>query len=300
MNIQIHTASNGAKFPYYAPDVHHTRDGRTPYLREPGFAIISQPQFAIEPVGAFLAGFDDSLGFDDYLEDDWESLDPSTAVCKVAGQLCYMSFDEKRTKNADVKKYFDNIKSSKHGSVFEHANVSILLWGDSRSLTHELVRHRVGVGYSQLSQRYVDGPKLRFVERPEYQNHDHLHVRFERFIDSAKSEYDFRAQLLAESMMGDPEFAAMGRTERRKRVNQAARSCLPNETEAPIVLTGNMRTHRHILENRASRHAEIEIRRAWDGIYRALAIVAGTLVDDYDVASLADGSEEISTRWAKI
>lgn len=41
-------------------------------------------------------------------------------------------------------------------SVLEHAVWNFIFTGVSRSLTHELVRHRAGMSYSMLSQRYVD------------------------------------------------------------------------------------------------------------------------------------------------
>jgi thymidylate synthase (FAD) len=224
---------------------------------------------------------------------------PSVELCKLAGQLCYMSFGLTRSRNTpeDIERYFGNILSSKHGSVLEHANVSILFWGDSRSLTHELVRHRVGIGFSQVSQRYVDGTKLRFVERPEYQRDEVLHRCFEDSIDSAAAEYATRAERLLQITHFDE---SMSRTERRKAVNQAARSCLPNETEAPIVVTANMRTWRHMIENRASRHAEPEIRRGFSKVLSALTIVAGALVGDYTITKLADGSEDVQTSWRKV
>src|SRR5437773_10638219 len=62
-----------------------------------------------------------------------------------------------------TRDYLDNIKNQGHGSVLEHANYSLLLEGVSRSLTHELVRHRAGFAYGQLSQRYVDEPEANFV-----------------------------------------------------------------------------------------------------------------------------------------
>src|SRR3954453_21255676 len=65
-----------------------------------------------------------------------------------------------------TREYLDNIKKQGHGSVLEHANYSLLLEGVSRSLTHELVRHRAGFAYSQLSQRYVDESEPRFVMPP--------------------------------------------------------------------------------------------------------------------------------------
>ena len=48
--------------------------------------------------------------------------------------------------------------------MLEHAVFNLLITGVSRSFTHELVRHRAGFGYSQLSQRYVDESTADFVE----------------------------------------------------------------------------------------------------------------------------------------
>ena len=59
--------------------------------------------------------------------------------------------------------------------MLEHASFSFLLYGISRSVTHELVRHRAGVGISQVSQRCVSWSVPRFVERPEYQDGGELH-----------------------------------------------------------------------------------------------------------------------------
>ena len=47
--------------------------------------------------------------------------------------------------------------------MLEHGTVSMYLTGVSRSLTHELVRHR-HFSYSQLSQRYVPEGDAAFVE----------------------------------------------------------------------------------------------------------------------------------------
>ena len=59
--------------------------------------------------------------------------------------------------------YIQHIKETGHGSVLEHAVWSLIFTDVSRSLTHELVRHRAGVGYSQLRQRYVDESVAEFV-----------------------------------------------------------------------------------------------------------------------------------------
>lgn len=289
--------THGRPFPYYSPIVYRTNQG-TPFLNEVGLSLLTQPLTSRENLHPFLNEFDEELGFDDYFTDR-EIDEEGTEIVKMAGQLCYMSFGKARSTNSpeDVEKYLGNILSSKHGSVLEHANFSILFWGDSRSLTHELVRHRVGVGYSQVSQRYVDGAKLRFVKRPEYQNDERLGLMFEERIDRARNEYDAISSRLMEITKFSDD---MTKTERRKAVNQAARSCLPNETEAPIIVTANMRTWRHMIEQRASRHAEPEIRRGFVKVLHTLAIVAGSLVNDYDVTTLADNSSEVTTEWRKV
>lgn len=188
-------------------------------------------------------------------------------------------------------------------SVLEHVNFTFLIWGVSRSFTHELVRHRVGVAYSQVSQRYVNGKTLRFVERPEYQQENRLHQKFENRIDAAAQEYEALATgLTAPGRSGVPAdvWEAMSKTERRKAVNQAARSCLPNETEAPIVFSGNARAMRHIIEMRSSKPAEPEIRRATFKLFEQLRACEPLLFDDYEVVSLPDGSKAVDTKWRKV
>ncbi|MCA1731095.1 MAG: FAD-dependent thymidylate synthase, partial [Actinobacteria bacterium] len=53
---------------------------------------------------------------------------------------CYMSFGPRRTTNENAAAYFERLTSAGHGSVLEHASFSFLLYGISRSVTHELVR----------------------------------------------------------------------------------------------------------------------------------------------------------------
>jgi thymidylate synthase (FAD) len=292
------------RFPSFKSDVFQTARGAM-YLRGPGVCLISQPQVDLEAVGdEFLSGFADDLGFESYNDDiHGYDVDPSSALCKFAGQLCYLSFGENRTKStpAGLSKYFDNIKHSGHGSVLEHANFSFLIYGVSRSFTHELVRHRSGMGYSQVSQRYVNGDALRFVERLEFQGDPFLHGRFEANCDSWSFEYEQLAEYLTEiQSRGAKELTADSKRDLRKKVNQVARENLPNAAEAPIVVTGNARAWRHILEMRASEHAEVQIRRTAMMLHSCLLEVAPKLFEDYEVKSLADGTQVLSTKYRKV
>ena len=270
------------------------------YLLTPGVVLLARPNTSIHGLAGFLEGYEPALRFPAYL-DDPTKLPDGAQLCKIAGQLCYMSFGPKRTMNDQADRYFNNLKSSGHGSVLEHATFSLLLYGVSRSVTHELVRHRAGFAYSQLSQRYVSGRALRFVERPEYQQDEELHQQFLQRIERASYEYaTITNRLLEMQQAGVNILSAEARTDLLKKVRQGARSVLPNETEAPIVATANARAWRHVIEMRASPHAEVEIRELAVRIFLCLRLVDPVLFSDYILEELADGTYTVKTDYQKV
>jgi thymidylate synthase (FAD) len=285
-------------FPAIHSPVFRTGKG-TAYLKAPGVVMLARPRTNVAGLAGFLEGFDPDLGFSTYL-DDPTRLSDSSQLCKTAGQVCYASFGPRRTTNENAAAYFERLTSAGHGSVLEHATFSFLLYGISRSVTHELVRHRAGVGFSQISQRYVSGAVLRFVERPEYQGDEELHRLFEERADRAAAEYEAMAeQLLERQEGGSTMLSADYKTDARKKVQQTARSLLPNETEAPMVFTGNVRALRHIVEMRADAHAESEIRNLAVRIFLCLRQVDPILFGDYEIGTLPDGTYTVTTEHRK-
>lgn len=270
----------------------------TYYFDCPGIKLISYPINLIHTINGFLDGFDPSLDFDNYLNEYTTVLPDCDELVKFAGQLCYLSLGPKRTMNDQAARYFQHIKESGHGSVFEHANFSFLLWGISRTFTHELVRHRAGFAFSQVSQRYVDGKALRFVKRPEFDINTLLSSRFEDIIDSAVYEYDVAATRLLEAM--SQQLEALPATDRRKAVNQAARAVLPNCTEAPIVVTANARAWRHFLEMRCAKPAEPEARIVAYGIWKALNGASEFMFNDYTANFDERGYPFLETKTRKV
>ena len=109
-------------------------------IRQPRVTVIARQQFTVPP----------------HINWRSDSEVAGEALAEFAGRLCYLSFGADaglegghrtipgRTTN---QAYLANILNTKHGSVLEHAVWSFLLEGISRSLTHELVRHRAGMGY---------------------------------------------------------------------------------------------------------------------------------------------------------
>lgn len=293
--------SNGRKWPRFTPRVFSTPQG-TKYLKEPGLIVAAKTLTVdIEALRPFLRDFDCEYAFEQYADEPhW--LNETEAIIKMAGQACYASYGPKRSRNTaeECYRYLDNIKKQKHGSVIEHANVTIFIYGVSRALTHELVRHRTVDGPSQLSQRYVDGKVLRFVEGYEYQDYPLLNESFEHWIDMASIEYENRRELMLDRLKNQPDFEKKSPTDRRKAQNQAARRCLPEETETHIYFTANLRAWRHIDELRASEHADIEIRNLAIRTFLCLYFIAPTIFNDYEIKELTDGTFIVETEYKKV
>jgi hypothetical protein len=166
---------------------------------------------------------------------------------------------------------------------------------------HNFLANGVITHNSQLSQRYVSGRMLRFVERPEYSQDEQFHEQFLERIERASREYAaLTNRLLEMQQAGTKILGAEERTDLRKKVQQCARSVLPNETEAPIVVTGNARAWRHFIEMRASAHAEIEIRELAVRVFLCLHLADPVLFDDYTLEQLPDGTYTAKTDFEKV
>ncbi len=214
-------------------------------------------------------------------------------LCETAGRVCYMSFARPRPGGNSA--YLEHIKESGHGSVLEHAVFNLLITGVSRSLTHELVRHRAGMSYSQLSQRYVDESDAAFVEPDIIADDPELHAVWLRAIAQAQAAY---VELVEKLLQKLPPME--DKTARRKAARQAARSVLPNATETKIFVTANARALRHFLEQRGSRYAEPEIRRLANVMLELLQRESPNLFGDYSLTPLPDGTCEITTPYRKV
>lgn len=214
-------------------------------------------------------------------------------LAEFAGRLCYMS--QHNPANRSTRDYLENIKKQGHGSVLEHANYSLLLEGVSRSLTHELVRHRAGFAYSQLSQRYVDESDACFVVPPAIAGDDLLEGAWRMQIESAQAAY---VALVAQLMERYGWVA--DKVHRRKMAREAARGVLPNSTETKIVVTGNARAWRTMLELRSSEGAELEIRRLAVQVLRVLQVEAPGFFSDFEIYDAADRREAARIGYHKV
>jgi thymidylate synthase (FAD) len=213
-------------------------------------------------------------------------------LTEFAGRLCYQS--HKNPAERTTREYLENIKKQAHGSVLEHASYSLLIEQVSRTFTHELVRHRAGMAYSQVSQRFVDSSNVGFVVPPLVLASE-LTVRcaWQKAMGDSVTAYNTMTESLEMQLAITEPF--MAKTLRRKRAREAARSVLANAAETKIVATGNVRAWRHILVMRGAEGADLEMRR-W--AHNALDILKAEAPGFFDDMTIETGN--ITTPFQKV
>jgi thymidylate synthase (FAD) len=255
-------------------------------LRDPQVYLVGRQSIDDEALAAFLADHDVSRWSTD-TEEAGEKL------VEIAGRLCYLSFAKPRPGGNSA--YIGHILEVGHGSVLEHAVFNLIITGVSRSMTHELIRHRAGWGYSQLSQRFVDESECAFVEPDAIADDPELHRVWLEAIQASQRAYRELADGLA------AKFAHLDdKTLRRKKAREAARSVLPNATETKIFVTANARALRHFIEMRADPAADVEIRKVAVKVLRLLQAESPNLFGDYTIVDLPEGGQAASTPHRKV
>lgn len=166
-------------------------------------------------------------------------------VIEQAGRTCYLSFD--KSKEGSEAGFIKRLISMGHESPLEHASATFRIKDCSRSMTHQLVRHRL-MSVSQQSQRYVSEDNFRYV-LPE--------------SISDESVQDFHDDMeVIRQMYHKWRCRGMKRED--------ARFVLPNACVSEIVVSANFREWRHIMTVRLSAKAQWEIRKACQKILALL------------------------------
>jgi thymidylate synthase (FAD) len=277
------------------------------YISEPKVYLVTRPSVDWEQVAAFL----EDEGVPPIPDSIRAGQDESAAVVEISARMCYMSYGRGRR---DIADFINNLLSSKDGSVFEHVNYGFVFTGVSRSLTHELVRHRAGFAYSQRSQRYVDETEGAFVIPPALaqgngtshvatsadeatlQNQDAKAI-LTSALESASKGYK---ELVAALETAIPREKFSSATDHRKAIRQAARAVLPNATETKIFVTANVRAWRHFIEMRGASYADWEIRGLAIRVLEILQQEAPLLFGDFTIEELPDGTRTAKPKYSKV
>lgn len=204
-------------------------------------------------------------------------------LAEVMGRLCYKSFKEGLNPNVTKiregnEQYMTNIIKQKHGSVMEHCNVTYILCNVSRIFTHELVRHRAGMAFSQESQRFVRLDSFQIFipdisaaledlywtvhakdkpvkEATEYEKEWITEATIELLTaaDEIAKNVQHRLKTLIHRLgIDDADFSI------KKRITSFLRRMVPGGVTTNIGVTGNLRAWRHIINMRTAPGAEKE------------------------------------------
>jgi thymidylate synthase (FAD) len=205
-----------------------------------------------------------------------DSARDAEVLAEFAGRLCYQSWSNPSGRSNEA--YLRNLLAQEHFSVIEHAGFTVVLVGVSRSLTHELVRHR-HFSFSQLSQRFYDEADAAVVVPPLFRDDPEALQVLEEVYATTQRAYRKLVELAQRRLSGLED-----RRLRRKRAREAARCVLPNMTETHIVVTGNHRSWREFFEKRGSLHADAEIREVAVRIFTEVARpLAPHVYQDFEV-----------------
>jgi thymidylate synthase (FAD) len=143
---------------------------------------------------------------------------------------------------AKMQRLISNVIESGHGSTIEHVVFTFGISGVSRTLSHQLVRHRAGVAFDQQSQRYVTFKKAATMLPQTIADADpEVRGRYEDQIEGAMSLY---GDLVGAGIPGED-----------------ARFVFPNATRTNLVMTTNLRALIHMSGLRLCTMAQWEIRR---------------------------------------
>jgi len=169
----------------------------------------------------------------------------------TACRTCYSELDPeeifRRALDGEIdqqkmQKLINGVIESGHGSTIEHVVFTFGISGVSRTLSHQLVRHRAGVAFDQQSQRYVKFKGAATMLPATIEDGDPgLRERYEDQVEGALELY---GEMLGAGVPGED-----------------ARFVFPNATRTNLVMTTNLRALIHMSGLRLCTMAQWEIRR---------------------------------------
>lgn len=193
--------------------------------------------------------------------------DPEKLIAGSA-KLCYSTSNiEDLMNNLDrdeIERFISMLATIGHESPFEHISFTFGIEGVSRSLTHQLVRHRIGSSYSQKSQRYVREGSFEYIIPPHIDDIPQARKIYIKAMEDAQSTYDKLANQLFEEhykyYLSKGKAENIARNAAEKQSIEDARYVLPNSCETKIVVTMNARALFNFFNKRCCNRAQWEIR----------------------------------------
>lgn len=184
-----------------------------------------------------------------------------------AAKLCYspvgFSQIEEELNDDKIDRFLNLLMDLGHESPIEHVSFTFGAEGISRTLTHQLVRHRIA-SYSQQSQRYVKLNQFEYIVPPHIKNNEKAKTLFIKAMEEDQKYYDEISALLFENHYS--KYIEEGLNEKQAKMKaekeaiEDARYIFPNACETKIVFSMNARSLLNFFKLRCCNRAQWEIR----------------------------------------
>lgn len=184
-----------------------------------------------------------------------------------AAKLCYSPVGigeiEEGLDDEKVHKFLGLLMDLGHESPIEHVSFTFGVEGVSRTLTHQLVRHRIA-SFSQQSQRYVRLSQFEYIIPPAIANNNEAKAIFIKAMEEDQKNYDKVSDLLFKDhynrYIGEGLKEKDAKMKAEKEAIEDARYIFPNACETKIVFTMNARSLLNFFNLRCCNRAQWEIR----------------------------------------
>lgn len=207
-------------------------------------------------------------------------------IVSFYAKLCYKSLslghNDNVSKVRDIASNFIGCIESGHGSVLEHATINFVAENVSRIETTEQIRHRVGVAYSGESGRYCFTGKLKIWIPEVIARNPGVSEFFLRAVQEAEDNMNTLADMILTDCKNFDE---------KKVATSAVRRLKPLGCGETLGFSLNLRTIRHTVQMRTSRHAEEEIRIVFNQVADLVSTRIPLLFHDAKV-ELVNGLKE--------
>ncbi|HAE92345.1 FAD-dependent thymidylate synthase [Tissierella praeacuta] len=185
----------------------------------------------------------------------------------AAARLCYSSIGvneiEESLNEEKVESFLSLLMDLNHESPIEHVTFTFGVEGVSRTLTHQLVRHRIA-SFSQQSQRYVKLEQFEYIIPPAIANNKRAREIFENAMKEDQKNYNEISNLLFNEYYNKYINLNYNEKEARNKAEKEsiedARYIFPNACETKIVFTMNARSLMNFFKLRCCNRAQWEIR----------------------------------------
>lgn len=205
-------------------------------------------------------------------------------IVASAAKLCYsrvgVSEIGENLDKENIEKFLNMLLDLGHESPVEHVSFTFAIEGVSRSLTHQLVRHRIA-SYSQQSQRYVKLDQFEYIIPPSIEEDERAREIFIKAMEEDQRVYNELVDVLSkkhyEKLISEGKSEKEAKKLSEKMAIEDARYVFPNACETKIVVTMNARSLLNFFRHRCCNRAQWEIHNLADEMLKKVREVAPTI-----------------------